>query len=314
MGKTHAAAGGLFAAALVPPTARALGIDIGPEEVLIATGIGVVAGLLPDIDHPNSMITAGVVPGSKYLGPVGRPLGFFLSIPPRIIGAGARTKLKHRGGTHSAFFMLLWTVLAAPLYALMIAAGAFLLSLVLGIVVAILPATPEINPGDVVGWLFQKLPGVMPLIMMSVFWGYFSHLLTDSMTNVPVPWPWPFSKARYSVLPKGMRITTDSFPENVLIRPMIIVLLVIVLLFNVALPIFNGALGKDEAEIAREKEAEEAKAKAAKAEKARAERKAKRQAERRAKEKRKRQRQAARKKQAAKQKQAARQRARGRKG
>ena len=251
MGKTHAAAGGLFAAALVPPTARAFGIDLDPEEILIATGIGVVAGLLPDIDHPNSMITAGVVPGSKFLGPLGKPIGFFLSIPPRIIGAGARTKLKHRGGTHSALFMVLWTLLAAPLYALCIAAGAFLLSMVLGIVVAILPGIPEFNPGDVVSWLLEKLPGVMPLIMMSVFWGYFSHLLADSMTNVPVPWPWPFSKARYSVLPKGLRITTDSFPENVLIRPIVLVLLVVTLVFTVALPVVQEIIGKDEQEISR---------------------------------------------------------------
>ncbi len=243
MGNTHAAAGGLFAAALVPPTASLFGIDIDPEEVLIATGIGVVAGLLPDIDHPNSMITAGVVPGAKFLGPLGRPLGFFLSIPPRIIGAGARTKLKHRGGTHSALFMALWTVLAAPLYAVCIAAGAFILATILGIIAAILPIVPELNPGDVVSWLFNKLPGAMPLIMMSVFWGYFSHLLTDSMTNVPVPWPWPFSKGRYSILPKGLRITTDSFTEKTLVRPLILVLLAIVLLFRVGIPVLQEVSG-----------------------------------------------------------------------
>lgn len=240
MGKTHAAAGALFAVAFVPPTASALGMDLGPEEVVIAGAIGTVAGLLPDIDHPKSMIVAGVVPGAKFLGPLGTPIGWLLSLPPRLIGAGARTKLKHRGGTHSMAFLALWTILAAPLYAVCIAAGAFIVSTVLGVLAALLPAIPEWNIGSFLGWLFGALPRVMPLVMMSVFWGYLSHLVTDSMTNVPVPWPWPLSKKRYSILPAAFRIRTDSVTEKALVRPLIFLLLLLVCIWNIALPVLRG--------------------------------------------------------------------------
>ena len=65
------------------------------------------------------------------------------------------------------------------------------------------------------------------------------------MTNVPVPWPWPFSKKRINLLPKGTRITTDSFAENFLIRPLILVLLVVALIFNVGIPIIEQATGAE---------------------------------------------------------------------
>lgn len=243
MGKTHAAAGALFATALSPATAEVFGRDMGPEEVVLAAAIGTVAGLLPDIDHPQSMIVAGVVPGAKYLGPAGPVLGWALSLPPRLVGAGARTKLKHRGGTHSALFMVLWTLLAAPLYAGMAAVIALLISMVLGILAAILPIVPEWDIAGFVGWLAAATWKAMPLIMVSVFWGYLSHLVTDSMTNVPVPWPWPFSKKRLSLLPKSMRIRTDSFTEKALIRPLIFIGLLLALLWNVALPIVQNGLG-----------------------------------------------------------------------
>jgi membrane-bound metal-dependent hydrolase YbcI (DUF457 family) len=235
MGKTHAAAGGLFAAAFVPPTARAFGVDLSPPEELIAVGIGVVAGLLPDIDHPNSMLTKGVIPGSKFLGPFGRPLAWFISIPPRVLGAGARTQLNHRGGTHSAAFMALWAILAAPIYAVFITLGAFIVALILSLFTAALPG-PDVAAEDTIAWMWQNVPSAMPLIMMSVFWGYLSHLITDSMTNVPVPWPWPFSKKRYSLLPKGLRVTTDSFTERGLIRPAIYGLFAAVLFLTILLP------------------------------------------------------------------------------
>lgn len=252
MGKTHAAAGALFATAFSPPTAELLGKDMGPEEILLAAALGTVAGLLPDIDHPKSMIVAGVVPGAKYLGPVGPVLGWALSLPPRLVGAGARTKLKHRGGTHSAVFMVMWTVLAAPLYAGVAALIALVVSMILGILAAILPIVPEWDIAGFVSWLAAATWKAMPLVMVSVFWGYLSHLLTDSMTNVPVPWPWPFSKKRFSILPKGLRIRTDSFTEKALIRPLIFMALLLSLFFYVALPIIDNGLGSSPEEDKRE--------------------------------------------------------------
>lgn len=241
MGKTHAAAGGLFAAAAVPPLTNAIGLDYSTPELVIGVGIGVVAGLLPDIDHPDSMLTAGVVPGASKLGPLGRPLGWLLSIPPRIIGVGARATMNHRGGTHSALFMALWTILAAPIYALFAIVLAFLLSVILGAIATFLPVVPDFNPGSVAKWIIEVLPHFLPLIMFSVFFGYLSHLVTDSMTNVPIPWPWPFSKKRFFLLPRPLRITTDSAKEKLFVRPLIILLLVFFFVINIVLPAVTSA-------------------------------------------------------------------------
>lgn len=238
MGRTHYVAGALATAALAPPTSTLLGLDLSPTELAIGVGIGVIAGVLPDIDHPDSLVTKGLLPGRKMFGKIGKVLGWYLSIPPRIVGVGARATMNHRGGTHSALFMLGWTLLAAPMYAAMTAGLAFLVSFVLGALAGVLPG-PDLNfnPGDVASWLWEKTPGIMPLVMLSVFWGYFAHLLTDSMTKVPVPWPWPFSKRRLFVLPKGFRITTDSFVENRFIRPMMLVLAVAAFAFNIGVPL-----------------------------------------------------------------------------
>lgn len=241
MGKTHAAAGGLFAAAAVPPLTDAMGMDYSTPELMIGVGIGVVAGLLPDIDHPNSMLTAGVVPGASRLGPLGKPLGWLLSIPPRIIGVGARATMNHRGGTHSALFMVLWTILAAPLYGALAVFLAFILSLILGALASVLPVIPDFSTGSVASWIVEVLPHFLPLIMTSVFFGYLSHLITDSMTNVPIPWPWPFSKKRFFLLPKPLRVTTDSGRENFFVRPLIFVLLLLALLVNIVIPAARGA-------------------------------------------------------------------------
>ncbi len=245
MGKTHSAAGMLFVAAGAPPIGSLLGFDFTPEQIAIGVGIGAVAGVLPDIDHPQSMITSGAIPGFNKLGPIAKGIGYILSIPPRIIGIPARATMNHRGGTHSFIFLLGWTFLAAPFYLLCAAAAAFILSLIYAPIAAIFPILPDFNLGAFVDWLIHILPEIMPLVSISVFLGYLSHLITDSMTNVPVPWPWPFSKKRISILPKGVRITTDSFAENFLIRPLILVLLVVALIFNVIIPIVEQVTGTE---------------------------------------------------------------------
>lgn len=252
MGNTHAAAGALFATALTVPTAALVGIDLGPAEVALAAGIGTVAGLLPDIDHPDAMLTKGKVPYlEKLLGRSGRGLMrlvlLWLSIPPRIIGVPARAMGNHRGPTHSILFMLLWTALAAPLYALQLAALVWLFSIPWNLLAAALPLIGPINFHDFTQWLIHALPSVVPLVMIAVFWGYFSHLFTDSLTNVPIPWLYPLKKRgkggkkgdyiRFFFLPKPLRVTTDSFTEKMLVRPVILVLCLYFLAVNAVVPI-----------------------------------------------------------------------------
>lgn len=238
MGKTHYVTGALFTAAMAPMTSQVLGLDLSPAELVIGVGIGTIAGVLPDIDHPESLVTKGLLPGRKLFGGIGRYIGWFLAIPPRIVGVGARATMNHRGGTHSVTFMMGWTLLAAPMYALVIAFAIFLLSLVLGVLGGILPGVPTIDMASVVRWLVTNTPHIMPLVMVCVFWGYLAHLVSDSMTKVPVPWPWPFSKKRYFVLPKFLRFTTDSFTENRLVRPLAWLLFIIAFTWNIGVPLF----------------------------------------------------------------------------
>jgi membrane-bound metal-dependent hydrolase YbcI (DUF457 family) len=247
MGTTHYAAGALFTAALAPPTANLLGVELSPGDLAIGVCIGTVAGVLPDIDHPDSLITKGLLPGIRGLGALGHALGWVLSLPPRVVGVGARATMNHRGGTHSITFMLGWTLLAAPIYSLMIAMLAFMLSMLMPILSTILfePLLGQaisFNPSHVFDWLLANTPSVMPLVMISVFYGYLSHLVTDSMTKVPVPWPWPFSKKRYHILPPGFRVTTDSVVERGLIRPIIILLAVVAFVANIGVPLAENAL------------------------------------------------------------------------
>jgi len=217
------------------PLSVAVGVDLSPVEVAIGLPIATVAALLPDIDHPDALLTRGWIPGTKYFGKLGRLLGIFISIPPRIIGHLARGVMGHRGGTHSIVFGLLWTFAALPLYALLIAALAWLISLVLSV-------TPlAFDPGAVWAWEQAHLPSIMPLVMLGVFLGYFSHLASDGLNTVPIgPIFWPFSKKRPFLWPKGLRIRVDS-PVEHLLRSLLMIVTIVLVVWVIVPPLYQQA-------------------------------------------------------------------------
>lgn len=252
MGKTHSAAGALACAALLPPTSHVLGMDLSPAAIGVGVFIGAIAGVLPDIDHPDSLMTHGVIPGAKRLGPIGKALGWFLSIPPRIIGVGARATMNHRGGTHSLLFAAGWALLAAPIYGTLIAVAAIIIApiwaITVGAIFSVLGVDVSFTSGEVITWLKDNIPTIYPLVALSVFIGYVSHLCCDAMTKVPVPFLWPLKSkkkkgdyVRFFLLPKPMRITTDSMAENGVIRPVIYAALVLFLALNVFIPMGKQA-------------------------------------------------------------------------
>lgn len=253
LGKTHVAAGCLLTAALAPPINNALGLGLSPEELAIGVVIGGIAGELPDIDHPNSFITHGVIPGEKFFGPLGKALGYFASIPPRIIGVGARATMNHRGGTHSALFMVGWAALAAPLYIAVFSVALILASIIWTPVAAMFSIGQGFQAKPVIEWMVHSIPSITPLVALCVFLGYLAHLLTDSMTKVPVPWPWPFSKKRFFILPKPMRLTTGSDIEVYLVRPLIIVLFAAAFTWNIGIPLFSSVTNEVKEVITKEK-------------------------------------------------------------
>lgn len=250
MGKTHSAAGALACAAILPPASSLLGMDLSPGAVAVGVMIGAVAGVLPDIDHPDSLVTHGIIPGAKKMGALGKALGWFLSIPPRIIGIGARATMNHRGGTHSLLFAAAWALLAAPIYGTLIAVTAIIIApiwaLTIGSLLSIIGIDASFTSAEVIKWLGANIPTIYPLVALSVFIGYLSHLITDAMTKVPVPFLWPLKRkskkgkktdyVRFFVLPKPMRITTDSPTENGFVRPAIYAALVLFLVLNVFIP------------------------------------------------------------------------------
>jgi membrane-bound metal-dependent hydrolase YbcI (DUF457 family) len=242
MGKTHVAFSAMATAGALPVINSVAGLGFSTPELAVGIGIGAVAGVLPDIDHPNSFITHGVIPGSRIFGPVGKAVGFLLCIPPRIVGVGARATMNHRGGTHSLLFSILWALLAAPLYAAVFSLMLLILSFILVPILGLLSIELPINAGLIIDWMFSELPAAFPLIAISVFIGYVGHLVADSLTKVPVPWPWPFSKKRYFLLPKPMRLTTGSFTETTLLRPLFVAALIVLIGWHVAYPLIVSLL------------------------------------------------------------------------
>lgn len=252
MGKTHYAAGALFAAAGAPLANHAFHLGLSPAEMTVGVGIGMIAGVLPDIDHPDSLVTKGLLPGRRMFGGLGRILGWWLSIPPRFVGVGARAAGNHRGPTHTIGFLAAWTLLAAPLYAAQVAAAAFLASIVLNalsslILVPLTPYSIDLQPGGMVHWLIEHTPAVMPLVMLTVGLGYLAHLVTDSMTKVPIPFWWPIlplsRRFFFPLMPKSLRVTTDGPAENRLIRPIIILAAVACYIGLIGIPLANQIAG-----------------------------------------------------------------------
>ena len=85
-GKTHMAAGAAAAIGLYTLTTKTIYIP----HILLYTGLGMLGGLLPDIDHPNSKI-------SHQLKPVSKVVTLFC---------------KHRGFMHApALYLILWALL-----------------------------------------------------------------------------------------------------------------------------------------------------------------------------------------------------------
>lgn len=142
MGATHMTAG-----VLVGYTVGQLaGLPL-PETGVLAV-VGAVAALLPDLDHPQSLIR-------QRTGFVGTLAGFWM---------------RHRGITH--------TIPVAVLA---------------GLIVALL------GP---------------PVLAVTVFAGYASHLLLDALTRSGVPLAWPLTWEPVRLLPGPLQVRTGGWREG----------------------------------------------------------------------------------------------------
>lgn len=209
-GPSHMAAG---TAAAIGAVAASQYLGFGPEfpawSVIPAVMIGRVAGLIPDMDEPNSMINrGGWMPRFGPFRGLIKLIGLIVSIPMRALGYLLKGTLGHRGGTHSLSMAIAFSLL-----------------------IAILTTTTLGTSSEWIPW--------------TVFFGYLSHLLTDSMTRHGVPWLWPLlPKERcFRIVPKAIAITTTQPPQarEVLVKNVCtIVTFVGVAFLGFAVPIMNG--------------------------------------------------------------------------
>lgn len=235
---THYALGALTTAAIAPPAARLLGLDLSAIELAAGVAIGTLAGVLPDIDHPRSLITRGLLPLRGRGEGIAMALGQLLSIPPRLVGVFARSVFAHRGATHSLVFLIIWAVLAAPLYAALACGLAIIVSYGLDLGAKLTGATDplRLEPGPVFAWLAERTPEVVPLVVLCVSCGYLSHLIADAMTKAPIRLFWPHPR-RVWALPAPLRIDTGGRFERYLLRPLAILAACVVIALQIGLPL-----------------------------------------------------------------------------
>lgn len=225
LGRDHALSGA-FAFAALSPTLHLDGTHLA-AGVLLTAG----AGVLPDIDHPDSTIS--------------REFGFltqtFAWLVDRISGG-------HRHGTHSLIGIAVFALgaLAAGAYQLsgtvvgghaafswhMVPAGLYLALLYSGALRALHIGG---HHGDLLGIggailtsytgfdLFRITVGHwhVPMLALATALGCAAHIAGDELTHGGCPIFWPFSKHEFHLLPRPLQFTTARFAENGIVFPLL---------------------------------------------------------------------------------------------
>jgi membrane-bound metal-dependent hydrolase YbcI (DUF457 family) len=139
--------------------------------------VGSLAGLLPDLDEPGALLARGTWLPRAFGWPL-RMLIRLISIPLRLLGMVLKGVLGHRGGTHSIAMCIIFSLALAFPITILLGAG-----------------------GD---WL-----------IWTVVFGFLSHLIADSLNPSGVPWFWPLQSKHqtHHLLPKMLRVPTESPPN-----------------------------------------------------------------------------------------------------
>jgi len=241
LGRDHALTGAVVFAALAPALHVPL-VDL-PAGVVLGAG----AGVLPDIDHPDSTIADS--------------FGFltegFSRLTNKISGG-------HRHGTHSFIGVAIFTVLAWVFGVLQTHHSAGMRfghgSLAGSLTVAMIPAVLILtllyssalralkiggHHGDLIGfagavatcYLGTDIVPVtvwhwkIPFIAVAVALGCLAHIAGDELTHGGCPVLWPVSQYEFHLLPKPMRITTAKMTENKVIFPLLVILLIVAVVY-----------------------------------------------------------------------------------
>ncbi len=225
LGRDHALSGALAFAAL-GPTLHVTGSHLA-AGVLLTGG----AGVLPDIDHPDSTVA--------------RSFGFLTEAFAWVV---ARISGGHRHGTHSLVGIAVFSAgaLAAGAYQLsgaqsaghaafswhMVPAGLYLALLYSAALRAVHVGG---HHGDLLGiggavitcytrWDVVQIPlghWHVPLLALATALGCAAHIAGDELTHGGCPVLWPFSEREFHLLPRPLQFTTAKLGETWIIFPLL---------------------------------------------------------------------------------------------
>ncbi len=226
LGRDHALSGALAFAALGPS------LHVTGPHLVVGVVLTAGAGVLPDIDHPDSTIA--------------RCFGFLTEAFAWLV---ARISGGHRHGTHSlvgiAVFtagavaagwyqvsgprltghtIFSWHMVPAALYlALLYSAALRALHIgghhgdLLGIGGAIVTCYTRADLA-----LIPVGHWHVPLLALATGLGAAAHITGDELTHGGCPIFWPFSMHEFHLLPRPLQITTAKLGENWIVFPLLI--------------------------------------------------------------------------------------------
>lgn len=225
LGRDHALSGA-FAFAALGPTLHVTGAHLA-AGVLLTAG----AGVLPDIDHPDSTIArcfgfltegfarlVALISGGHRHGTHSLlGIGLFAA---GALAAGSYQLSGTRAGGHAAFS---WHMVPAGLYlALLFSAALRALQIgghhgdLLGIGGAVITCYS--------GWDLLRLSvghWHIPLLALATALGCAAHIAGDELTHGGCPIFWPFSKHEFHLLPRPLQFTTAKLSETWIVFPLL---------------------------------------------------------------------------------------------
>lgn len=242
LGRDHALSGALAFAALAP--------EMHVSGAYLATGIALSAGagVLPDIDHPDSSIalTFGFLSNSfSWL--VEKISGGHRHLTHAIPGilvftAGAITAGRYQlSGPHPPYAApgspawhpaLFWHLVPAGIFLTLLYAAA-LRALKIGghhgDLIAMIGAAATIYLGTDLE-VIPLGPWHVPLIGLATGIGCVAHIIGDELTHGGCPLLYPVSGHEFHLLPRPLQITTAKIAESYVIFPLLAIALFLAIL------------------------------------------------------------------------------------
>jgi membrane-bound metal-dependent hydrolase YbcI (DUF457 family) len=235
LGRDHALSGAV-AFAVVAPLLH-VPIAVMPAGVVLGAG----AGVLPDIDHPDSTIASSfgfVTEGFAKITDVlsgGHRHGThsLLGIAAFTAGAWASGmwQLHAKGGVLIGHREVTYAMIPAVLYLTLLYSSALRALKVgghhgdlIGFVGAAVTCYLGTDVTPITVWHWQ-----VPFLALAIALGCAAHIAGDELTHGGCPLLWPVSQHEFHLLPKPMQITTAKMVENRIIFPALTVVLILAL-------------------------------------------------------------------------------------